>query len=44
MFATWNLSETVALSEAVAAGESTPQHERLWTIADRLINPQHQTN
>jgi hypothetical protein len=38
MFATLNLSE------AVAAGESTPPQRRLWTIADRLINPQLETN
>jgi hypothetical protein len=32
------------LSEAVAAGESPAAERRLWTIADRFINPQHETN
>jgi hypothetical protein len=37
MFATRNLSD-------VAAGESPATERRLWTIADRFINPQHDTN
>jgi hypothetical protein len=38
MFATRDLSEAVAVGESPAAGG------RLWTIADRFINPQHETN
>jgi hypothetical protein len=38
MFATRDPSEAVAVSESTAAGG------RLWTIADRFINPQRETN
>jgi hypothetical protein len=38
MFATRDLSEIIEAGESPAAGG------RLWTIADCLINPLHQTN